>query len=67
MFFVRIDHLTENDLAFFGFRLDDENDEFKLYVCHRGHQYVVKKDDPYLFVEDVNDASQMKASRGFNF
>lgn len=60
-FIFTIDHLTDDQLTFFGWVVVDEDDEFKMYRrMHDGDQQVVQKSPPRWFmVDDVNDAQQM--------
>lgn len=57
-FYVNIEGIPEDFLEFLGYDLIKENDEFKLYNhIPTGEECIVKKDNPYLLVEDSNDAS----------
>jgi len=60
-FFVRIDHLTDNDLAFFGWVRVADDGEFGLFSRPRdGEQVVISNDPPrYIVIDDVNDAQAM--------
>lgn len=60
-FIFTVDHLSDEQLTFFGWVVADEDDEFKLYRrMHDGEQQVVQNDTPRWFVvDDVNDAQQM--------
>lgn len=58
--FVRIDHLTDRQLENFGYYCVEEDAEFKLYQDgYAGSTQVVLKENPYLLVDDINDARQM--------
>lgn len=62
--FVTIDHLTDEQLSFFGFTLVLENDEFKVYRHYSGEDHIVRKAGPrFLLVDDINDAVAMAATR----
>lgn len=61
-FCVDISSIPDETLAFFGYDLRDENDEFKIYVDKYLEDHIVEKAKPRLYVEDVNDAAYM-ASR----
>jgi hypothetical protein len=60
-FVVRVDHLTEDQLSFFGWIRLDTGDEFSLYWNPRYNETQPVSNDPprYLVVDDVNDAGQM--------
>lgn len=59
-FFVRIGHLTPEELVFFGWVKTAEDDEFAIYSRpYSDEEQVVEKADPFLLVDDVNDAIQM--------
>jgi hypothetical protein len=64
MFIVRVDHLSDEQLVFFGWQREHEGDEFSVYRHMReGTDAIVSNLPPrYLPVDDVNDAQQM--SRG---
>ena len=61
MFIVEISHLDEDQLAFFGWVITSETDDFSIYIHVRtgDEQIVSKSGRKYLVVEDVNDARQM--------
>lgn len=61
-FCVDISDMDDASLAFYGYRLDEENEEFKVYKDKHYEDHIVSKTRPLLFVEDVNDAVYM-ASR----
>lgn len=56
---VSIAHVSEETLDFLGYFLIAEDDDHKLYHC-KGEHIIVAKDDPYLYVEDWNDAELLK-------
>ena len=64
MFFVRIDGVDDDDLAFLGYVLVAEDDAFKLYRDYLGDEYIVDRQNPYLFVEDLNDAQIILSKSG---
>lgn len=51
-------------MAFFGFRKMAENDDFIIYRAKGGDDHIVDKKSPHVFVDDINDAIQMKAAHG---
>ena len=57
--FVQIPNVSDEFLEFLGYVKVDENEEFKAYVRH-GEVIVVKKANPYLYVDDLNDARILK-------
>tara|TARA_R110000782_G_scaffold134919_2_gene227311 strand:+ start:1635 stop:1862 length:228 start_codon:yes stop_codon:yes gene_type:complete len=63
-YYVRIDGIPDADLEMFGFELVAEDDAHKLYRDPHGDAYIVTKDKPFIFVEDVNDAMQLGARSG---
>jgi hypothetical protein len=62
---IRVDHLSDDDLAFYGWIRVAEDEEFGLYVRpHDGERQVVSNDPPRWFVvEDYNDAVYMSDGR----
>ena len=56
MVYVSLDGVTEDQLAFLGYILLDENKEFKIYY-HLGEELIVDKSDPFIYVDDLNDAA----------
>ena len=54
-FYVRIDGVSDDDLAFLGFTLLADSPDFKLYRNYYGEEFVVEKASPFLYVDDVND------------
>tara|TARA_R110000782_G_scaffold135569_1_gene227948 strand:- start:1855 stop:2076 length:222 start_codon:yes stop_codon:yes gene_type:complete len=65
MFIVNIDHLTEDQLEFFGWSLVRETDDMWLYLhVHTGEEQLVDKDgEKFLIIDDVNDASMMSSGQ----
>jgi hypothetical protein len=63
-FIVRIDHLSEDQLCFFGWVRIDSGEEFSLYWNPRYNetQPVANTPPRYLIIDDLNDATFM--SRG---
>ena len=60
MFYVCIDHLSDDKLGFLGYTMITEDERFKLYRDYTGDEHIVdKQGKKYLMVEDVNDAMQM--------
>lgn len=55
---VRVDGMTTDELAFFGFVLISEDEEFEHYWDPRYNEaHVLPKEPPrYLMVDDLNDA-----------
>lgn len=60
-FIVRVDHLDDQQLAFYGWICVDQDDEFTLYwnPRHNEMQPVSNKPPRYLIIDDVNDAQYM--------
>ena len=52
---MRLEGVTDEQLAFLGYILVEETDDTKLYY-HLGDYVIVDKDDPFIFVHDHNDA-----------
>ncbi len=64
MFHVNISDVDDEFLGFMGYSLVAEDDHFRLYRDHRGNDHIVDLGDPYLRVEDVNDAREIAARSG---
>lgn len=60
--YVNIAHLDEDQLSFFGYVKADENDEFAVYQHHTGESHIVRKSDPFIYVDDLNDAFAMNST-----
>ncbi|MAO93810.1 MAG: hypothetical protein CMM78_04805 [Rhodospirillaceae bacterium] len=60
MFFVGIGGVADSTLAFLGYTLVTENEEFKKYHDYQGEIHVVLKSKPMLKVDDMNDAMQLQ-------
>ena len=58
--YVSIDGLEPGVLAFFGFQLAKEDDNFAYYVDGYGEDQIVDKKSPHIYVEDFNDAQHIK-------
>lgn len=61
--FVSIDHLSDDELEFFGWHRAREDDFFIVYERAYGEepQIVPKTGPKFLYVDDYNDAMLMKA------
>ena len=56
MFYVRLDDITDAQLSFLGYTCVAEEGSFKMYRDHRAEEYIVDTSNPYIYVDDVNDA-----------
>lgn len=58
---VRVDHLTDDQLVFFGWYRVHTGEEFSVYYCPRyGESQVVQNTPPRrIIVDDPNDAQTM--------
>jgi hypothetical protein len=61
MFYVNIQGISDEQLAFLGFRLVKEDEAHKLYADYYGEEYLVRRDEPYLKVDDLNTAMSLGA------
>jgi len=61
-FCVDISDIDDARLEFFGYRLEEESEEFKIYRDIYNDYHIVSKSRPLLFVEDVNDATYLAAT-----
>ena len=63
--YVGIDHLSDEELEFFGWYRSRENDAFIVYERAYGDdsQIVSKSGGKFMFVDDYNDALLMKADK----
>jgi hypothetical protein len=61
--YVSIDHLSDEELEFFGWYRVREDDQFIVYERAYGDdpQIVSKSGEKFIYVEDYNDAVRMKA------
>lgn len=57
--FVQIPNVSDEFLEFLGYLKIQETEEFKVYLRH-GDPIVVQKTNPYLYVDDLNDARILK-------
>lgn len=55
-FHVSLEDVSDETLEFLGYILIEEDERFRLYV-HKGDQILVDKEDPFLMVDDLNDAA----------
>lgn len=68
MFYVCIDHLSDEQLEFFGFLLIKESDDFKLYRQYDGTEHIIDKNGrKFVYVSDLNDAIAMQAGEIVHF
>lgn len=58
-YYVSIAGVPDEFLEFLGYVKVEETDEFKVYWRH-GDLMPVKKANPYLYVDDLNDARILK-------
>ena len=66
-FYVSLDDISDDKLSFLGYSLIREDGEFKLYQDYKGDEYLIRKEDPFIYVDDVNDALYLNASIVANF
>jgi hypothetical protein len=59
-YYVSIAGVPDEFLEFLGYVKVEETDEFKVYRRH-GDLMVVKNDNPFLYVDDLNDARILKS------
>ena len=63
MYYVNIEHLSDDQLAVLGYTLIAEIHDFKLYRHYSGDEHVVDNAGPrFLYVDDLNDAVAMHAT-----
>jgi hypothetical protein len=55
-FYVSIQGITDEQLLFLGYRLVKEDPKFKLFEDYKGDEYIVEKSNPWMYVDDMNDA-----------
>lgn len=61
--YVKIDHLTEEQLAFLGYDFVRGNDEFDLVINrYTGDEYILDKGNRHLYVDDLNDAEAINST-----
>lgn len=63
MWYVNIEGIGDSYLGFLGFTLVSEDDEFKFYRGYNGSEHVVRKAQPRLYVDDVNDVAILNGAR----
>jgi hypothetical protein len=63
-YFVRVDHLTDEELSFFGWEVIDRGNEYSAYWNARYNEVQPVSNGPprFIVVDDLNDARNM--SRG---
>jgi len=54
-YYVNISGVATNSLLMCGYVVIAEDDDF-LILQHKSETYIVEKDHPYLYVDDINDA-----------
>lgn len=57
-YYVSVAHISDEFLGLLGYVLIHESAEFKIY-SHFGDEVIVDKADPFILVDDVNDAVAM--------
>lgn len=68
MFYVSIDHLTDEQLAFFGYTLVEEDEDMQVYRYYDGSIHVIERNGRrFMWVEDVNDAVALSSSEMVHF
>lgn len=55
-YYVSLDNVDDLTLSIVGFVLIDENEAYWLYR-YQGEDVLVDKDDPFVIVDDINDAA----------
>ena len=61
-FCVDITGISDVILAFLGYQLIDENEEYKTYRDKYAENHLVEKALPRLYVDDLNDALSLKGN-----
>lgn len=56
--YVSIKDVSDETLGFLGYRLVHETPTLKIYN-HFGDEHMVDKDDPFLMLDDINDAAAL--------
>lgn len=64
--YVHIGHLTRDQMAFFGYTVIAEDQDFVIYRHFTGDDHIVLKSDPHLYVDDINDAVAMSSNKVIN-
>ena len=64
-YYVSLEGIEDSELEFLGYTLVAESENIKLYRDIYGDEHPVQKEQPRLYVEDVNDAQILagKSSR----
>ncbi|MEM7689678.1 MAG: hypothetical protein AAF291_11720 [Pseudomonadota bacterium] len=55
-FYVNLEDVNDLQLAIAGFVLVSDNEQFRVYR-HLGEDVIVDKSDPFVVVDDINDAA----------
>lgn len=55
-FYVNLENVNDLQLSLAGFVLVSENDDFRVFR-HFGEDVIVDKSDPFVIVDDINDAA----------
>lgn len=55
-YYVRLDDTDDDTLLMAGFVLVEENDDIRVFR-HFGDDVIVDKSDPFVVVDDINDAA----------
>lgn len=60
-FFVRVDHLSDGELSFYGWEMVDKGPEFSTYWNARYNEFQLVSNNPprYLVIDDWNDAQSI--------
>ena len=61
-FYVALDDISDEQLAFLGYTLIKDSEKFKIYNDYSGDNHIVYKANPFIYVDDVNDALYLNAS-----
>lgn len=60
---MSVAHLSDEQLALFGYNLVKQNEEFSIYNhVYTGEEHITDRANPRLYVEDINDAVAMRAA-----
>ena len=60
MWYVNITGIHKNYLEFIGYDCVLSGDEFEVFRHYRGEEFIVDISNPYLMVEDFNDATLLR-------
>ena len=55
-FYVSLDGVGDDDLLMCGYVKVTENENFRVYR-HYGEDIIVYNNDPFIYVDDINDAN----------